>query len=84
MDYLMIEPTDIAAASLGRGSSGTFYWDTDHDTAAKNAFQFFVGSKNSLSLLIAGKPLNILFLLYSPTRKGSMWPAISCTLSRRG
>jgi hypothetical protein len=44
MDYLMIEPTDMAAANLGHGSSGTFYWETDHDTAAKNAFQFFVGS----------------------------------------
>jgi hypothetical protein len=42
MDFVMIEPTDIVAAKLGSDSSGTFYWETNHDTAAKNAFQFYV------------------------------------------
>lgn len=43
MDYLVVEPTDATEAMLGRNSSGTFYWETDYNTAAENALQFFVG-----------------------------------------
>jgi hypothetical protein len=42
MDFVMIEPTDIVAAKLGSDSSGTFYWETNHDAATQNAFQFYV------------------------------------------